>query len=315
MLDGYGRSIEYLRLSVTDLCNYRCQYCMPESGVPLRDHAGILRVEECVAIAEAATRLGIRKIRITGGEPLVRRGILDICRGVGRLPGLGELCLTTNGLLLGQYAASLREAGVSRLNISLDTLDPEKYRRITRRGELSGALEGIAAAEAAGFTNIKINAVLIGGVNDGEIPSLVERLTRNKPYELRFIELMPMGACAHWPKERFVPSEAVLQACPGLVPCPSQGVAERYRMPGYLGTVGLIRPLSHRFCGACNRVRVTADGMLKPCLHSKEEIPLRGLRGDALLAAMEAGIAQKPMRHHMEERGSDTNRTMNRIGG
>lgn len=314
MRDDYGRTIDYLRLSVTDKCNLRCQYCMPEAGVPALEHASILRVEECVAIAQAAVSLGITKIRITGGEPLVRRGILDICKGIGSLPGLRELCLTTNGLLLSRYAQDLRAAGVNRLNISLDTLDPEKYRRITRWGELAEAQAGMEAAEAAGFTNTKINTVLMGGINDDEIPALVE-LTKNKPYEVRFIELMPMGECANWDKARFLPAEAVLQACPGLAPVPSQGVAERYRMPGYAGTVGLIRPLSHRFCGDCNRLRVTADGMLKPCLHSNTEISLRGLAGEALLAALKAGITQKPMRHHMAERGSDTERTMNRIGG
>lgn len=314
MRDDFGRSIDYLRLSVTDKCNLRCQYCMPEAGVPSRDHGSILRVEECVAIAEAAVRLGVSKIRITGGEPLVRRGILEICRGVGAIPGLKELCLTTNGLLLERYAESLREAGVNRLNISLDTLNEEKYRRITRWGELRDAQKGLQAAEAAGFENIKINTVLMGGINDDEIPALVA-LTRDKPCEVRFIELMPIGECASWEPARFIPAEAVLRACPGLIPCPARGVAERYQMPGFRGTVGLIRPMSHRFCGDCNRIRVTADGMLKPCLHSSEEVPLRGLSEDALLAAVKAGIGKKPMRHHMAERGSDTGRTMNQIGG
>lgn len=314
MRDDYGRAIDYLRLSVTDKCNLRCQYCMPEAGVPALSHDGILRVEECVAIAEAAVRLGISKIRITGGEPLVRNGILEICKGIGAIPGIRELCLTTNAVLLGRYAQDLKAAGVNRLNISLDTLDEAKYRSITRWGELADAQAGIEAAEAAGFTNIKLNTVLMGGVNDDEIPALIA-LTKDKPYEVRFIELMPMGECANWDKARFLPAEAVLAACPDLTPCPSEGVAERYRVPGYAGTVGLIRPLSHRFCGDCNRIRVTADGMLKPCLHSKEEIPLRGLAGEALFEAMKAGISRKPMRHHMAERGSDTDRTMNRIGG
>lgn len=314
MRDDYGRSIDYLRLSVTDKCNLRCAYCMPECGVPALNHDDILRVEECVAIAEAAVALGIRKIRITGGEPLVRRGILEICKGIGSLLGLKELCLTTNGVLLQKYAADLHKAGVHRLNISLDTLDAEKYRRITRWGELSEALEGIAAAEKAGFAALKINTVLMGGINDDEIPALVE-LTKDKPWEVRFIELMPLGECAHWEKSRFLPAETVLKVCTGLRPVPAQGVAERYQMPGYMGAVGLIRPLSHRFCGDCNRIRVTADGMLKPCLHSGQEIPLRGLAGEELLAALKAGISQKPLRHHIEERGSDTTRTMNRIGG
>lgn len=314
MLDDYGRSIDYLRLSVTDKCNLRCQYCMPETGVPPMEHSDILRVEECVAIAEAALSLGITKIRITGGEPLVRKGIVEICKGIGALPGLKELCLTTNGQLLSRYAQSLHEAGVGRLNISLDTLDADKYRRLTRWGDLADAFAGIKAAEAAGFHNIKLNTVLMGGINDDEIPALVA-LAKDKPYEVRFIELMPIGQCVNWDKARFITAETVLAACPSLVPLPASGVAERYQIPGHMGTVGLIRPLSHRFCGDCNRIRVTADGMLKPCLHSAEEISLRGLVGDALLAAIKAGITKKPMRHHMVERGSDTGRAMNRIGG
>lgn len=314
MRDDCGRTIDYLRLSVTDKCNLRCQYCMPESGVPALNHEQVLRVEECVAIVRAAVRLGINKIRITGGEPLVRKGILDICRGIGSIAGIRELCLTTNALLLNRYAKDLREAGVDRLNISLDTLDPAKYRRITRWGELKDAQVGMEAAEAAGFHNIKINTVLMGGINDDEIPALID-LTKDKPYEVRFIELMPMGECASWDKARFLPAETVLQAYPALEPLPAQGVAERYRVPGYAGVVGLIRPMSHRFCGDCNRIRVTADGMLKPCLHSGEEIPLRGLAEEDLYRAIKAGITKKPMRHHMAERGSDTDRTMNRIGG
>ena len=313
MTDEYGRNITYLRLSVTDLCNLRCLYCMPEKGIPQLSHEKILRVEECVEIARAAISLGMHKIRITGGEPLIRRGILDICRGIGRLPGLEELCLTTNGLALADKCQALREAGVTRLNISLDTLNPEKYRRITRWGRLEDALAGIEAAEKAGFP-IKINAVLMGGINDDEIMDLIG-LTADKPYEVRFIELMPIGECLHWPQERFLPAETILKACPGLIPCDARGVAERYRLPGYRGTVGLIRPMSHRFCGDCNRIRVTADGMLKPCLHSRQEVNLRGLQGEELVAAMRAGILQKPLRHHMEEGGSDAQRTMNRIGG
>ncbi len=314
MKDSYGRSIDYLRLSVTDLCNLRCKYCMPENGVTLKEHRDILRVEECVDIAEAAVDIGIRKIRITGGEPLVRKGIIEICEGIGRINGLEELCLTTNGILLDKYAKDLRRAGVNRLNISLDTLQDKKYREITRIGELKDALEGIAAAENAGFENIKINTVLMGGMNDDEIFAFVE-LTREKPYEVRFIELMPIGTCTDWETERFIPAETVLKAYPSLVPCPDSGVAKRYRVPGYAGMVGLICPMSHRFCGDCNRIRVTADGMLKPCLHSLGEISLKGLKGEALRAALEVGISKKPISHHLEAGGSETNRTMNGIGG
>ena len=191
MKDAYGRRIDYLRLSVTDLCNYRCIYCMPDSGVPKRDHSEILSVEELVDAAAQAVRCGVRKVRVTGGEPLVRRGILDICRGVASLD-VEELCLTTNGSLLSGYAQALRDAGVNRLNISLDTLRPERFVRLTRRGSLSDVMEGVEAASRAGFDRLKFNVVLMGGVNDDEIADFVA-LTRDRPVEVRFIELMPVG--------------------------------------------------------------------------------------------------------------------------
>ena len=314
MTDGCGRTIDYLRLSVTDLCNYRCRYCMPEEGVCKRSHAENLSLEELAAIAGAAVELGITKIRLTGGEPLVRRGIVELCRMLRSIPGLRELCLTTNGSLLPELAAPLREAGVDRLNISLDTLRPERFAQMTRRGKFSDVLDGIKAAEAAGFHDLKLNTVLIGGFNEDEISDFVS-LTKVHPWEVRFIELMPMGPCADWDKRCFLPNTAVLQRCPELRPIPAQGVARRYRLPGAAGTVGLISPVSHDFCADCRRIRVTADGKLKACLHSREEIDLRGLRGWQLQNAIRQGIAQKPQRHHLAERRSDTPRNMNQIGG
>lgn len=314
MQDGCGRNIDYLRLSVTDLCNYRCRYCMPEEGVPKRPHGEILSVEECVEIAEAAVACGIRKIRLTGGEPLVRRGILSICRGIAGIEGLRELCLTTNGSLLKEYAVPLREAGVDRLNISLDTLREDRFAAITRRGSLADARDGIAAAEEAGFRNLKLNVVLIGGFNDDEIADFVN-LTRFHPWEVRFIELMPMGECAGWDQSCFLPGERVLAACPGLRPIAPGGVARRYRLEGAPGTVGLISPVNHSFCASCSRIRVTADGELKSCLHSRGELSLRGLHGEALTAAIRAGIASKPAEHHLKLGGSETLRCMNEIGG
>jgi cyclic pyranopterin phosphate synthase len=314
MIDGCGRTIDYLRLSVTDLCNYRCRYCMPESGVVKRDHREILSVEEIAEIGAAAVRCGVTKIRLTGGEPLVRRGILDICRALGALPGLRELCMTTNGSLLGELARPLREAGVDRLNISLDTLRPDRFAAITRRGTLDGVLSGIRAAEDAGFTGLKLDTVLMGGINDDEIPELVA-LTREHPWEVRFIELMPMGECAGWDRSCFLPASVVLERCPELTPLKSEGVARRYRLPGAPGAVGLISPMSHDFCGECRRIRVTADGKLKGCLHSAEEIRLRGLHGAQLEEAIRQGIAHKPARHHLQTGGSDTPRRMNQIGG
>ena len=314
MIDQYGRTIDYLRLSVTDLCNYRCQYCMPADGVEKGPHGAVLSVEEYGEIARAAVKLGIWKIRLTGGEPLVRRGILDICQSLRAIPELKELCLTTNGSLLPELAKPLREAGVDRLNISLDTLQTERFREITRRGDLDDVFAGIRAAEDAGFQNLKLDTVLMGGVNDDEIGDFLY-LTRKHPWEVRFIELMPMGPCAVWPKERFLPVTEILDRFPELKEITPNGVTRRYRLLGAVGTVGLIAPMSHEFCGNCRRIRVTADGKLMGCLHSREEIPLRGLHGAELEAALYRGIQQKPRGHHLTEHASDTPRTMNEIGG
>ena len=314
MLAGCGRTINYLRLSVTDLCNYRCRYCMPPEGVAKRDHGDILSLEELADIARAAVRLGVKKIRLTGGEPLVRQGIVELCRQLRTIPGLQELCLTTNGALLPQLAAPLWEAGLDRLNISLDTLRPDRFAEMTRLGHLSDALAGIEAAEAAGFHTLKLDTVLIGGFNDDEIDDFIN-LTREHPWEVRFIELMPMGPCAEWDKSCFLSGDTVLQKVPALQQIESCGVARRYRLPGAMGTVGLISPVNHDFCAQCRRIRVTADGKLKGCLHSAEELPLRGLHGKELEDAIRQGILQKPERHHLTERRSDTPRNMNQIGG
>lgn len=314
MQDGCGRTIDYLRLSVTDLCNYRCRYCMPPEGVEKRPHSDILSIEELAEIAEAAVACGVKKIRLTGGEPLVRRGLLDLCRMLRAIPGVEELCLTTNGSLLPQLAKPLREAGLDRLNISLDTLRPDRFAAMTRLGTLQDVLDGIEAAEAAGFHGLKFDTILIGGFNDDEILDFVN-LSREHPWEMRFIELMPMGPCAGWDRSCFLPAETVLDRVPELVPIESQGVARRYKLPGALGTVGLISPVSHDFCAGCRRVRVTSDGRLKGCLHSREEISLRGLHGEALADAIRQGILHKPKRHHLAERPSDTPRNMNQIGG
>ena len=314
MLDNCGRTIDYLRLSVTDLCNYRCRYCMPPEGVEKRPHGDILSIEELSEIAAAAAACGVKKIRLTGGEPLVRRGLIELVRQLRAIPGVEELCLTTNGSLLPRLARPLREAGLDRLNISLDTLRPDRFAAMTRLGTLQDVLDGIAAAEAAGFESLKFDTVLIGGFNDDEILDFVN-LSREHPWEMRFIELMPMGPCAGWDKSCFLPNTAVLKCCPDLRPIPSEGVARRFRFPLAKGTVGLISPLSHEFCGQCRRILVTADGKLKGCLHSREEIDLRGLYGWQLQNAIRQGIAQKPERHHLTERPSDTPRNMNQIGG
>lgn len=315
MKDCFGRSITELRISVTDLCNFRCVYCMPERGVCKRPHAELCTLEELREIAACAAELGVRKLRVTGGEPLVRRGIVDFCRMLRAIPGIEELCLTTNGALLPSLAGPLRAAGVDRLNISLDTLRPERFSALTRGGALSDTLLGVEAAEAAGFSSLKLNCVLLGGVNDDEIPDLVN-LTREKPWQVRFIELMPMGVCAGWDRARFLPAQTVLARVPELVPAGYAGVAQLYRLPDGKGTVGLIEPMSHAFCPSCSRIRLTADGTLKPCLHSGAEIPLRGLSGAALRSALAAAIAAKPQQHTLPADGvTHTARNMNEIGG
>ena len=229
--------------------------------------------------------------------------------------------MTTNATMLAPVAADLRAAGVTRLNVSLDTLDPERYRAVTRVGTLADALAGIRAAHEAGFGSstdspLKINCVLMGGVNVDEVPRLVD-MARRGPVEVRFIELMPMGECALWPRERFVSADVVLDACPELERIGTGGVAELYRGPGFAGRVGLIRAVSHRFCSACDRIRVTADGRVKPCLHSAAEVSVRGLHGEGLERALARAILMKPAHHELAPgvRPSATSRDMNEIGG
>ena len=360
MTDAFGRPITYLRLSVTDLCNLRCVYCMPPEGVCKREHSEICSLEELAELAGAFVELDVKKIRLTGGEPLVRKGIVSLVEKLNALRPLGleELCMTTNGLLLPDLAAPLRAAGLDRLNISLDTLRPDRYRALTRSGELDRVLAGIAAAEAAGFRDVRLNAVLLKGVNDDELRDLA-LLARDHPWSVRFIERMPIGPGAALD---FLPAEAVLAAVPELVrmqnaKCKMQneaapvgavigrppvadtcrdgtlpsawlqaenvveiqndgGVARLYTAPGWAGTVGLIAPMSACFCASCTRVRLTADGKLKPCLHSADEYPLRGLHGDELRKAIQAAVMQKPARHRLSDtQPSESIRPMNEVGG
>ena len=315
MKDTFGRTVDYLRISVTELCNYRCVYCMPPEGVEKRTHGEMLSFEEIEEIARAAADCGIRKLRLTGGEPLVRRGIVSLCQSLRRIEGIEELALTTNGSLLLRCAAALKEAGVDRLNISLDTLSPERFSEITRGGRLQDVLSGLAAAQNAGFTNTKLDAVLLGGVNTDEIAALAA-LTRDRPLCVRFIELMPLGVCAALPPERFVSAELVLRTLPELIRVGTDGTAELYRLPDAQGTVGLIRAMSRAFCSRCSRLRLTADGKLKPCLHSAQEISVRGLHGQALRDAIIQAAEAKPSGHRLNEQGfSNTDRAMHRIGG
>lgn len=339
MRDSFGRQVDYLRLSVTQRCDLRCAYCRPardcESPRELCD------LEELTELAAACVELGVKKIRLTGGEPLVRPDLVELVGRLRALPGLEELCLTTNGQRLAELAVPLRAAGLDRLNISLDSLRPARYRALTG-GELERTLAGIEAAEAAGFTGLRLNTVLLRGVNEDELAELAG-LARTHPWSVRFIELMPIGPGAAMP-EAFLPAARVLEAVPELreagqagrparrdgsqpsalwgqgtrdrEPGNGDGVARLYTGPGWAGTVGLIAPMSRAFCAACSRVRITADGRLKPCLHSPEEFPLRGLRGAALREAILAAVGQKPARHRLHELGrSGSLRTMEEIGG
>lgn len=316
MRDPFGRSISYMRISVTELCNLRCRYCMPEEGVCKKRHEDMLAEDELIRAVEAAASLGITKLRITGGEPLVKKNILSICRRAAVVEGIRELCLTTNGILLPELAKPLKDAGVRRLNISLDTLDPEKYAYITRMGSLQQAAEGIRAALSAGFEKIKLNTVLIGGFNDDEIAPLAE-LTRRYPIDLRFIELMPMVQGGFGP-ECFIPNTRVLEVLPELEKQPADGgVARLYRLPGALGNVGLISPVNAHFCAGCNRIRLTADGKLKPCLHSAEEYSIKGLSKEQMREVITQVINAKPEWHGVlnAQNPSHAGRNMNQIGG
>jgi cyclic pyranopterin phosphate synthase len=317
MIDRLGRNITYLRISVTDKCNLRCRYCMPEDGVCKKDHAQMLTEDEFITAVEAAASLGITKLRITGGEPLVKKNIVSICRRAAAVEGIKEVCLTTNGLLLPQLAKSLKEAGVKRLNLSLDTLDPEKYAYITRVGKLDAFRAGLDAALEAGFEKIKLNAVLIGGFNDDDIVSLAE-LTKQYPLDMRFIEMMPMYDSGDFDEKAFIPCTKVLDYLPDAVPAEHDGgVAKLYRLPGAKGNIGLISPVSAHFCGDCNRIRLTADGKLKPCLHSADEYSLKGLDFAGMKQVLEEAIWNKPAWHgdldalHRSQAG----RNMNQIGG
>ena len=317
MLDGLGRNIDYLRISVTDRCSLRCTYCMPEDGVCKKRHEEMLTQEEMIMAIRAAAALGIRKLRITGGEPLVKSNIVELCRAAAAVDGIEEICLTTNGTLLPKLAAPLREAGVRRLNISLDTLDAEKFHYITRIGTLGDALAGINAALAAGFEKVKINSVLIGGFNDDEIPVLAA-LTKQYPVDVRFIELMPMYDSGDFGPEAFIPYTVVTDRLPELCPLPTDGgVARLYRLPDAKGNIGLISPISAHFCADCNRIRITADGKIKPCLHSSDEISLKGLDENGMLERLRSAILSKPKWHgelSYSER-SHAARNMNQIGG
>lgn len=318
MIDQFGRTINYLRLSVTDRCNLRCKYCMPEEGVEKLRHEDILRIEEIDTIVGHMAHLGIDKVRITGGEPLVRRGIVDLIQKLHSHDTIREIAMTTNGILLAEMADDLKRAGLRRVNISMDSLKPMRYQAMTRGGNLNKVFEGIEAAKRVGLTPIKINVVLIKGFNDDEIVDFV-KLTEGNDIDVRFIELMPIGEVATWSQDHFMSNQEVLERVPELIPMIAKdpsSPAVYYKLPNGKGKVGLISPISCKFCENCNRVRMTSEGFLKYCLHSNEEIALRPLLKNEklLIHTLRRTIFDKPEEHQLEN-GHFMVRNMVEIGG
>ncbi|WP_242597240.1 GTP 3',8-cyclase MoaA [Billgrantia sulfidoxydans] len=326
LVDGFGRRVRYVRISVTDRCDFRCVYCMSEEMTFL-PRAQILTLEELGMVARAFVEMGVEKIRLTGGEPLVRRGIDQLIEQTSALPGLRDLAMTTNGAGLVKHARRLREAGLGRLNISLDTLDPERFRRLTRTGDLTRVLEGLQAAKEAGFAQIKLNAVILKGRNDDEVLDLVE-FARAQGVDLSFIEEMPLGDVSdHSRAETFCSSDevkAVIEQRYELIPTAEStlGPSRYFRMADSASRIGFISPHSHNFCASCNRVRVTAEGRLLLCLGNEHSVDLRAVLRqhpgdlDALKRAIVAALPLKPERHYFTTDGDvQIVRFMNMTGG
>jgi len=327
--DGQGRKHDYLRISVTDRCNLRCVYCMSEEGIEQTSHHSILSYEEIHRVVEAGAELGISKIRITGGEPLVRKNLTELIKKISHTPGIKDLAMTTNALLLPRYAEELKQAGLNRVNISLDSLNPEKYREITRCGELQQAIDGIDAALDHGLHPVKLNTVLMKGINEDEVADFLE-LTRKKPLHVRFIEYMPIGDHDQGYRDHYLPLNYVEETAAGAglplspVPLPGgAGPAEYYTIPGGKGTIGLIHPISKHFCSSCNRLRLTAEGTLKACLYWQDETSVRPVinNKEALQDLIREVLKSKPFEHHMAANGKcnhvkpGTMRGMSQTGG
>jgi len=323
--DSFNRPINYLRISVTDRCNLRCIYCMPASGISFLPRREILTYEEIYAVAKAAAQLGITKIRLTGGEPLLRLELSHLVEMLSDIEAIDDISLTTNGTLLGQYAAELKSAGLNRVNVSLDTLRPERFKFITRVSEdLDDVLKGITTAMSVGLNPVKINMVVMAGVNDDEIIEFAAK-TINDGWHVRFIELMPIshGSTMH---KQFMPASEIrnrLELLGKLEPGPpvvGGGPAKYFRFPLVKGTVGFITPISEHFCFRCNRLRLTADGKLLPCLLAPDEIdvkwPLRnGTSSAELRRLIEYAIARKPLAHRLAEGHAPPDRPFCRTGG
>jgi cyclic pyranopterin phosphate synthase len=328
LIDSYGRKIDYLRISITDHCNLKCHYCTPFSGRSHLERSEILTYEEMLNVARAAAAIGITKIRVTGGEPLVRKGVVEFCRMLSEIDGLKSLALTTNGVYLEEMAEPLFKAGVRRINISLDTLRPERFEKITGFNRLPRVMAGIRSAEQIGMNPIKINTVVMRGINDDEIEDLA-RLTLEKTYHVRFIELMPTDSSAYGNYESlFISVEEFMKKIHQIgrvqiePATDSYGPARLCKLPGAVGKVGFIAPISWHFCGSCNRLRLTADGKIKTCLFSQEEIDIKtALRAGAtqnnIIDIIRQAVASKPSGHHLnaKDHQHDCQRTMRAIGG
>ena len=319
MIDNYGRSINYLRISVTDRCNLRCVYCMPEQGIESLRHDDILRFEDTIKIVKAAATLGINKIRYTGGEPLVMKDIDKLIYETSKIQGIEDISITTNGILLSDMAEDLKKAGLKRVNISLDTLNSEKFKSITRIGNFDKVMESIYKCLEIGLTPVKINTVLIRGFNDIEFVDFLN-LTREIPIEIRFIELMPIGEGIKMYEKNKISFMEILKLHPELTKIQTEksSTAELYKLPGAKGKIGFISPVSCKFCGDCNKIRLTSTGTIKPCLHSAEEINLREYLNneEMLTAALKSAIFNKPLEHHLqEESASRSVKVMSQIGG
>lgn len=326
LTDRLGRPITYLRISVTDRCNFRCVYCMPAEGVPRRTHQAIMRYEEIAAVVRTAAEQGVRKIRLTGGEPLVRADLPDLVRMIAQTPGIEDISLTTNGFLLERMAPALVDAGLTRINISLDTLDPQKFARITRGGSFKTVWSGLELAEKLGLRPIKINAVAMRGVNDDEMVALAQ-LSVERGWNVRFIELMPVKNQASWgpdfpdPAQIFIPIAEIMQKLSPLglrkVADDAFGPARSYQLDGAKGNIGFISPLSDHFCQSCNRMRLTSDGSFRPCLLHDIEVPvLAPMRaGEAVLPYLLQAVDAKPESHELNEKPAPDDRSMMQIGG
>lgn len=328
LIDRYGRSITYLRISLTDRCNLRCVYCMPKDGLHWQPLAEQLTVDEIIRVVETASSCGVKRVRLTGGEPLVHPNIVEIVRRIASIPEIEEVSLTTNAMLLEKLAQPLADAGLRRVNISLDTLDHDKFTRITRGGEIDRVWRGIAAAEQAHLTPIKLNAVIVRELNADELPALA-KLTIENEWHMRFIELMPIGNVQDWGEgfptssDRYISVQEMQTRLSGFGLQSEQAVigngpARTFRIPGALGTVGFISPLGDHFCESCNRLRLTADGKLRPCLDSSNEVSVRDvLRTERdLFDCYHQAVFNKPQQHNMLAVGSVcSQRGMNQIGG